>query len=129
MTEEKAESCITRHENKSQSINLAVEAWLACEKEAKQNLKGKFVIDELSAFIDLMNSTITLPLYTKSFKYKSEDACALDNMEEKWGLTQYDVVSMIDRMSMAEYIVLIQWAKAFWDNPEQDIKEYAKQMA
>ncbi len=124
-----AEACITRHENKSQGINLAVEAWLACEGQARRKLKGKFTVSELCSFIDLLNSSIIPVTYADSFRHEFEDGCSFENLEEKWGIEKGVVLEKLDTMSMAEYIVLVLWAREFWDNPEQGPEIYAKQMA
>ena len=125
-----AEACITRHENKSQAINLAVEAWLACESQAKRKLKGKFTVSELCSFIDLLNSSIIPVSYADSLRHEFEDGCSFEQLEEKWGIEKGVVLAKLDTMSMAEYIVLVLWGKGYWDVYEkQSPEEYAKQMA
>jgi len=125
-----AEMCITRHENKSQAINLAVEAWLACEGQAKRKLKGKFTVPELCSFIDILNSSIIPVSYADSFRHEFEDGCAFEQLEEKWGIKKDVVLAKLDTMSMAEYIVLLLWCREYWDvHEKQSPEEYTKQMA
>lgn len=125
-----AEACITRQENKSQAINLAVEAWLACESQAKRKLKGKFTVPELCSFIDILNSSIIPVSYADSFRHEFEDGCAFESLEEKWGIKKDVVLAKLDTMSMAEYIVLLLWCREYWDvHEKQSPEEYTKQMA
>lgn len=125
-----AEMCISRHENKSQAINLAVEAWLVCESQAKRRLKGKFTIPELCSFIDILNSSIIPVSYADSLRHEFEDGCSFEQLEEKWGIGKGVVLAKLDTMSMAEYIVLLLWCREYWDVYEKKSpEEYAKQMA
>jgi len=115
--------------SKSGAANHAMECWIACETHAKRRLKGKFTVSELCAFIDLMNSTIIPVTFADSFRHEFEDGCAFECLEEKWDIEKDVVLSKMDTMSMAEYIVLVQWSKEFWDDCNRIPEEYAKTMA
>lgn len=115
--------------NKSASANQAIECWIACEKEARRALKGLFIVPELCALIDILNATIIDVAHANSLRYEFEDACSLDGMDSKWGLDKTATLKKMDALTMPQWIVLAQWAAAFWDDTDRSVESYAAQLA
>lgn len=112
--------------NRSAAANRAIEAWIACEREARRQLKGLLTVAELSAFIDVANGCVIDTANADSLLYRFEDACHFEGLAKKWGVDADAVIEKTADMSMAKWIVLSQWAVAYWDGCQQgDIAEYA----
>ena len=123
------EKYIGETKNKSQKANYAIEAWIASEKEARRSLKGLFTAPELCALIDILNATIIDVAHANSLRYEFEDACSLDGMDSKWGLDKASTLAKMDALTMPQWIVLAQWAAAFWDDTDRSVESYAAQLA
>ncbi len=64
-----------------------------------------------------------------SLLYSFEDACKFEGLAEKWGIDADAVIEKVGDLSMAKWIVLSQWAVAYWDDCKRDIAEYAALLA
>lgn len=118
--------------SKSAKAAEAIECWLACETHARRTLKGKFTVNELCAFIDLMNSTIIPVAFSDSLRHEFEDGCAFDGLDAKWNLDKAGVLAKLDTLGMAEYIVLVKWCHDFWEENHWERpspEDYTKQLA
>lgn len=90
------EQYLRDRKKKSATVNMAVEAWAACETHARRKLKGKFSVNELCSFIDLMNSTIIPIAFSDSFRHEFEDGCTFDELDRKWEIDKADVLAKMD---------------------------------
>ena len=124
-----AEKAIAGEKNKSAAISKSIECWSTCERQAMLSLQGKFTSAELSAFIDLLNGTIIPATQASALRFEFEDACALDGLEQKWGIKKDATLAIFDTLSPAEWIVLVDFCRSFWDNPKAEISEYVSVMA
>lgn len=124
-----AEKYVDGKKNRSAIINTALESWIASEKEARRSLKGLFTVPELCALIDILNATIIDVAHANSLRYEFEDACSLDGMDSKWGLDKAATLAKMDALSLSQWIVLAQWAAAFWDDTDRAVESYAAQLA
>lgn len=115
--------------NKSAVANTAIESWIACEREARRDLKGLLTVDELLAFIDVASDCIVEISNADTFLRSFQDACNFLKLEEKWNINGQKVTQKVTGLSIAHWIVLYQWSSGYWDNPEQDAKEYAALLA
>lgn len=115
--------------NRSARANQAIEAWIACEREARRQIKGLLTLAELSAFIDVANGYVNDITHADSLLYSFEDACKFEGLAEKWGIDAEAVIEKTADMSMAKWIVLSEWAVAYWEDCKRDIAEYAKLLA
>lgn len=115
--------------NRSAAANRAIEAWIACEREARRELKGLLTVAELSAFIDVANGYVNDVANADSLLYSFEDACKFEGLAEKWGIDAEAVIEKTADMSMAKWIVLSQWATAYWDDCSRLVEDYAKLLA
>lgn len=115
--------------NRSAAANAAIEAWIACEREARRQLKGLLTVAELSAFIDVANGYVNDIANADSLLYSLEDACHFEGLAKKWGIDADAVIEKTADMSMAKWIVLSQWAVAYWDDCKRNIAEYAALLA
>lgn len=124
-----AEKAISAKKNKSAAISRAVECWSTCERQAMLSLQGKFTSAELSAFIDVLHGTIIPASQASALRFEFEDACALDGLDQKWKIQKDATLAIFDGLSPAEWIVLVDFCRSFWDNPEAEISEYVSVMA
>ena len=124
-----AEKAIAGEKNKSAAISKAIECWSACERQAMLSLKGKFTSAELSALVDVMNSTIIPASQANSLRFEFEDACHLDGLEQKWSIKKPATLAIFDSLSPAEWIVLVDFCRSFWNNPKRKLSEYVSVMA
>lgn len=124
-----AEKAISAEKNKSAAISKAIECWATCERQAMLSLKGRFASAELSAFIDLLNGTIIPASQAASLRFEFEDACALDGLDQKWSIKKPATLAIFDTLSPAEWIVLVDFCRSFWDNPKRKLSEYVLAMA
>ena len=124
-----AEKAISAEKNKSAAISKAVECWATCERQAMLSLKGKFTSAELSAFIDVLNGTSIPASQASALRFEFEDACHLDGLEQKWSIKKPATLAIFDTLSPAEWIVLVDFCRSFWSNPEQNLAEFVKTLA
>lgn len=115
--------------NRSAAANQAIEAWIACEREARRELKGLLTVAELAAFIDVANGYVIDIANADSLLYSLEDACHFEGLAKKWGISAEAVIEKTADMNMAKWIVLSQWATAYWDDCTRPVAEYAALLA
>ena len=124
-----AEKAIFAEKNKSAAISRAVECWATCERQAMLSLKGRFTSAELSAFIDVLNGTSIPASQANSLRFEFEDACALDGLDQKWAIKKPATLAIFDTLSPAEWIVLVDFCRDFWEDPKRKLSEYVSVMA
>lgn len=124
-----ADKYLSANKNKSATISRCIENWSACERQARMSLMGKFTSAELCSFIDMLNGTIIPASQASSMRFEFKDACALDGLDRKWKIQKDAVLEKFNGLNTAEWIVLVEWCRAFWDNPDRDLEEYTKTMA
>ena len=128
-TSPQVEKYLAGVKNRSAAANAAIEAWIACEREARRELKGLLTVAELSAIIDVANGYINDIANADSLLYGFEDACHFEGLAEKWGIDADAVIEKVGDLSMAKWIVLSQWAVAYWDDCSRPVEDYAKLLA
>ena len=124
-----AEKAISAEKNKSAAISRAVECWATCERQAMLSLKGRFSCAELSAFIDVLNGTSIPASQASSLRFEFEDACALDGLDQKWKIPKDATLAIFEGLSPAEWIVLVDFCRDFWEDPKRKLSEYVLVMA
>jgi len=124
-----AEKAISAEKNKSAAISRAVECWATCERQAMLSLKGKFTSAELSAFIDVLNGTSIPDSQASALRFEFEDACQLDGLEQKWSIKKPATLAIFDTLSPAEWIVLVDFCRDFWEDSKRKLSEYVLVMA
>jgi hypothetical protein len=120
------EKYLSGEKNKSAAVNRVVEAWATCEKQARISLKGKFSAGQLCAFIDALNGTMLDIAQANYLQYEFEDACKLEGLGEKWKIDKDKTLAILRGLSPAEVIILVEFCRAFWDDPDANIREYVK---
>ena len=124
-----AEKAISAEKNKSAAISKSIECWATCERQAMLSLKGRFTSAELSAFIDVLHGTIIPASQASSLRFEFADACQLDGLEQKWEIKKDAVLEKFDRLNTAEWIVLVDFCRDFWEVPKRKMSEYVLAMA
>lgn len=124
-----ADKYLSANKNKSATISRCIENWATCERQAMLSLKGRFTSAELCSFIDMLNGTIISASQASTMRFEFSDACTLDGLDKKWKIDKVQTLEAMTGLSAAEYIVLVEWCRAFWDNPDCDLEEYTKTMA
>ena len=124
-----AEKAIAGEKNKSAAISHAVECWATCERQAMLSLQGRFSCAELSAFIDVLNGTIIPDSQASALRFAFEDACKLDGLDQKWKIKKDATLAIFDRLNTAEWIVLVDFCRDFWEVPKRNLSEYVSVMA
>lgn len=124
-----AEKYLAGAKNRSAAANAAIEAWIACEREARRELKGLLTVAELSAFIDVANGYVNDIANADSLLHSFQDACTFDGLAEKWGISADEVNKKTAGMGLAKWIVLSQWAVAYWEDCSRPVEDYAKLLA
>lgn len=94
-------------------------------RDSRRRLKNLFSADELKAVIDIVNGTVIAPAQANYMRHEIEDAISLDKLDVKWGFDAALLKTKMDRLSLSDWIVLYQWARAFWSNPDQSPDDYA----
>lgn len=111
--------------NKSAAATAAIENWLACERDSRRRLKNLFSAYELWAVIDIVNGTLIAPAQAHFLRHEIEDAITLDGLAAKWGFDAGTLMAKTDQLTMSDWIVLYQWSKAYWSDPDQSLENYA----
>lgn len=118
------EEILSASGRKSAAATSAIECWMACEKESKRRIKTMLTAAQLKAIIDVVNSLHLIPSQGHFLRYSIDDAIRFDNLAAKWSLDTEDFGARMDNFSMADWIVLYRWAKAFWSMPDKSFDDY-----
>ncbi len=122
MSEQVFNSLVALYPNdKEQSLNRAVSAFLIMRNLSLKSIKGKFDRNELIGIVAAFNGTIIgfdLGIPPKAMLLaQMEDAIALENNDSFYSYTKESLLQKINQTSEMEAMFFLEEISRFWNEP------------
>ena len=108
--------------SKTEGITEAAERFLAFQRYALQEMKGKFIEKELYAIVDAFNGLIMEPEHmplVDMFSAELEDHEKYNNMSARWGIDYNELIRTVRSLTSAQVYFFQMDIRRFWslDDP------------